>query len=209
MPVVSHILTVPSTDDGGRYHNRDKIVAQLPIDVVDAILDNYLHHDMQTLAHCSLVSRSWSPLARRHRFREVKITPCSDGRPQSASFFCDPTSTVLPFIQSLTLIESIGDGNYGGYHSHWLDDALPAIRVSHLTALNRLVVELFQWTELSSSSRSNFMSLLERVTFLRLQPRDNQSLTCSAMAQILASAVSLERFTLLLPSPSTGAIADI
>lgn len=212
LQLISNTLSI---DNGDHGHTGQDTIPQLPIEVVGVIIDKHVG-DMQTLDQCSLVNRSWYPLARGHRYCEVTISPHSNGRPPSASLICDPTSTVLPFIQRLRVIDGVtkedaekskhGIAFGGRYTPHWLDDALPEIRVSQLTGLDELGVEQFKWNEFSPASRSIFMKLIERLSFLRLLPRDDDNgLNHSAVAQILASAVSLESFNLTSPNPYASA----
>ncbi|OBZ67401.1 hypothetical protein A0H81_12550 [Grifola frondosa] len=48
------------------------ITSKLSSDLINRILD-CLHDDMPTLSACSLVSRSWLPRCRSHKFRSVDL----------------------------------------------------------------------------------------------------------------------------------------
>lgn len=46
----------------------------LPPEMLDNVLGNFSgKDDFETLRNCSLVSRYWNPISRRHQFREVKV----------------------------------------------------------------------------------------------------------------------------------------
>lgn len=83
-----------------------------PLEVLEKIADDV--DDNASLASCSLVCRIWSAAARRHRFRVVEISfewPRENQRFTPISLLCDPTSTVLPFVQEMHLTDS---ERYGG-----------------------------------------------------------------------------------------------
>ena len=46
----------------------------IPLELIDIIISE-CHLDISTLRSCSLVSRSWSPLAQSHLFSHVRIEP--------------------------------------------------------------------------------------------------------------------------------------
>ncbi|KZT66726.1 hypothetical protein DAEQUDRAFT_674517, partial [Daedalea quercina L-15889] len=75
---------------------------QFPAELIEMIIKNG-SDDPRTLASCSLVCRSWSPIARAQRFQRLSITPRSDTPPRCALLLCDPTSTVLPYVRQLDL----------------------------------------------------------------------------------------------------------
>lgn len=185
--------------------------SHLPIEIYDQII-GMNHDDYQTLANCSLVCRAWSPTCRMHRFRELKVMPRPVGRPLAASLLCDLTSTVLPYVRNLVLVEGLPemdldredrdtitlDPSVGGT-TYWFDDVLPEVRTRDLTALESLSLQALQWESLSSSSRSSTVELCRRLRSLDVITWDPLDIPHTAVIQFLSAATALERFTLHLP----------
>ena len=198
------------------YYGMSQVAAscpRLPVEIWEEVLAYNLCDD-HTLANCSLVCRTWSPTCRMHRFREIKVKPRPVGHPQAASLLCDPTSTVLPYVHSLTLIEGLPEMDLDrddrdpitldpavGYTSYWFDDVLPKIRTRELTALERLSVQAIQWESLSSSSRKSVVDLCPRLRSLEVVTWDPLDIPCVAIIQLFDAATLLKHFTLRLPEP--------
>ena len=184
---------------------------RLPVETWDHVID-FIRDDTQALASCSLVCRAWSPTCRIHRFREIKVRPRAVGVPPAASLLCDPSSTVLPFVRSLILIEGLPETDLDrddrdpitldpavGGTTYWFDDVLPEMRTRELTALERLSVQALQWESLSGSSRSSIVELCRRLHALEVITWDPLDIPCAVVIQLLSAATSLKHFTLRLP----------
>lgn len=181
--------------------------SRVPTELVEQIIANE-SSNKEFLEACSLVCHCWSAIARKHRFRELRT-----GR-WSTSLVCNPTSTVPPYVRSLHLSTAdvdkntppwLASGLFGGPGStRRLDDILQTIRVADLTALESLRVDDVTWSALSAPSRCALQQLCQRVTSLHLAypipiavgSQRVQPISCSAVAQLLGTATSLQHFTL-------------
>lgn len=184
---------------------------QLPVEIWDDII-GYIRDNYEALANCSLVCRALSPTCRIHRFREVKVNPRSVGRPQTASLLCDPTSTVLPYVHRLVLIEGLPETDLDreerhsitldpavGSTAYWLDNVLPEMRIRELTALKSLFVRAIQWESLSSSSRNSLVELCSRLHSLEVITWEASDIPRAAVIELLCAATLLKHFALRLP----------
>ena len=182
---------------------------RIPSEIWDIIID-FHHDDHQTLVSCSLVCRDWCPTARMHRFHEIKIKPRPGGPPPAASLLCDPTSTVLPYVRRLDILEGLPASREGGEDHNekplasgdsmttfWLDDILPVMRIHELTALESVSLGRLRWDILSHRSRDGIMELCRRIRSLKLSCWVLGDTPCSAVLQMLSAATTLQRFELL------------
>lgn len=187
----------------------------LPVKLIDTITES-LSNDVQVLAACSLVCRSWSAVARSYRFHEVRAglrayAPGMLAKSRLASLLCDPTSAVLLYVRCIYL-------NTDDYsrtqmseaerveHNLVLDEILQEIRVQDPIALESLRTDDVVWSVLSAPSRRALQHLAQHTTSLRFDYPDFGSeillpIPCSAVAQLLGAVPSLQHFTVFLPGP--------
>ena len=185
---------------------------QLPVELVETIMENH-SNDVEVLAACSLVCRSLSDIARRFRFREIRAGPRdlsgSVTESRSTSLLCNLTSTVLPYVRDLHLdaneqFPAWANATARARRIQILDDILQRIRVDDLTVLDSLRVDYVMWHLLSAPSRLALQRLCRYITSIHIAyPYHGTSgilypIPCSAIAQLLATAPSLQHFTLVL-----------
>ena len=138
--------------------------------------------------------------------------PSAFGRPEAASLLCDPTSTVLPYIRSLILVEGLPDDDLDRDDRdpitrtpavdstvYWFNNVLPEIRINDLTALESLSLEALQWESLLSTSRRSIARLCRQLRSLQVVTWDSLDIPCIAVIQLLSAAPSLEHLALRLP----------
>lgn len=166
----------------------------LPGEILDMILGHFTIEDSETLSSCVLVCRSWVPTARRHRFGLVNVTPHPDRRPRASSLLCDPSSTILPYVRRICLVEGISteecvDPSHAAQAVRvpWLDSVLPHIRIDDLTALQMVYIRDSVWRRLSPDSLRCLKELCKRVTTLRLSYLHVEGIRCSQLIELLSS----------------------
>ncbi|EPT01754.1 hypothetical protein FOMPIDRAFT_100977 [Fomitopsis schrenkii] len=155
--------------------------SRTPLEVLEVIITST--DDGPSLARWSLVSRVWSVIARKQRFRTVTISAREDGFPLAASLLCDPTSAILPFVRRIRFEEGIDLENLYE-HDHrisryikvdhgtpFLDDILSAIRIVDLANLQSLEIVDLTWAEISEGSRRSFIKLWYNNFVLDRDPR--------------------------------------
>lgn len=191
--------------------SRSRAGCMFPSVILDMILGHFTIEDGDTLSSCVLVCRSWAPTARRHRFGLVNVTPHPHRRPHASFLLCDPTSTVLPYVRRICLVEGVSQEDCldqscvtKGERVPWLDGVLPHIRIQDLTALQMIYIRDSVWARLSSASVRCLKELCKRVTTLHLSYLHVEGIRCSQLVELLSSSTSLRHLSLSVIHEPTG-----
>lgn len=88
-----------------------------PAEITDSIID-LLHNEPETLRHCSLVSKSWVPCARKHLFSRIVFERSADVDTWK-ELFPDPANSPGYHTHSLTIecaeVFTVADAEEGGW----------------------------------------------------------------------------------------------
>ncbi|KAH9830965.1 uncharacterized protein C8Q71DRAFT_315979 [Rhodofomes roseus] len=164
-----------------------KETPSLPLELWDVTI-THLREDRGTLSDCSLVCRSWEPMARRHLFETVAVLGPQD---RCRLLLCDPSSTVLPYVHKLLLMKRDQP------HVAWVEDLLPQVRANDLTALRTLWLSNVRWDGLSAASRTSLIHLCRWLTQIGLISKwPDHDARCPFAVELLGASPSLQRFAL-------------
>ena len=156
--------------------------AHLPFEIQCMIVD-LNSDDESSLAGYASVCKAWYPMARTYHFKSLRLTDRSGV--SARSLLCDSTSSVLPFIRNLIIVEGQKYGN-----TLWLRDSLPRMRLNELANLESLTLDRFDWTNYNIHARAAVLSLMPRVKKLQLLSFYSSSIRDTL--KLLAAAHSLQ-----------------
>ncbi|KAJ7931236.1 hypothetical protein B0H13DRAFT_2308849 [Mycena leptocephala] len=145
-------------------------VATLPPELFDIII-GHTQDDIDELATCGLVCRSWLAASRHYIFTGKPVSL----RPGNVLAFIQlvihPSSTILPYIQSLELLStnSVRRGSSDSetdWDSDWLDPVVGIL--ANLPCVTELLIQNINWGRMNPLTRSALLAGFQALAHLEI-----------------------------------------
>jgi hypothetical protein len=145
-------------------------VATLPPELFDIII-GHTQDDINELATCGLVCRSWLAASRHYIFTGKPVSL----RPGNVLAFIQlvihPSSTILPYIQSLELLStnSVRRGSSDSetdWDSDWLDPVVGIL--ANLPCVTELLIQNINWGRMNPLTRSALLAGFQALAHLEI-----------------------------------------